>query len=242
VLVVLAAPDDDAARALVARWGRDRAGLLTSADLSRAGWHHELGTSGTGRSTAVVDGRLVETEAIAGVLTLLPCVLPHELDQIVPGDREYVAQEMTAFLLAWLVQLRCPVLNRPTTTSLAGPSWPVERWRHLAAHAGLRAVPIRRLAGPAASVGTEPASAVASVTVVGDCCVGDAPALAAPARRLAEAAGAQLLTVYFDRADASASVLAAEPRPPVGDWRVADAILAHLRQAGPARTATGAGG
>jgi hypothetical protein len=243
VLVVLASPDDHAARALVARWGRERAGLLTCADLSHSGWRHELGTGGTGRSTAVVDGRLVETEAISGVLTLLPWVLPNELDQIIPGDREYVAQEMTAFLLAWLTQLPCPVLNRPTTTSLAGPSWPVERWRHLAAHAGLRAAPIRRRADPAASAGAEPlpVPAVASVTVIGDRCVGDVPALAAQARRLAAVAGAELLTVYFDRADASASVLLADPRPPVSDRRVADAILAHFQQAGPARAATGAG-
>jgi hypothetical protein len=243
VFVVLASRDDAAARSLVARWQQHGAGLLTCADLSVPGWRLELGTDGVGRSTAVVDGRVLASEQIHGVLTLLPCVFPHELPQIVPGDRDYVAQEMTAFLLAWLTGLECPVLNRPNATSLAGPSWPAERWCHLARRAGLRAAPLRRqtTAVPGDAVLPAPPAA-ATVTVVGDRWIGDVPPdLAAHARRLAGAAGADLLTVVFDRADADASVLLADPRPPVADERVADAILALLHQAATTRRHAGAG-
>jgi hypothetical protein len=184
----------------------------------------------------------LETEQILGVLTLLPCVYPQELTEIAPDDRDYVAQEMTAFLLAWLTELTCPVLNRPNATSLMGPSWPPERWRHLALHAGLRAAPLRRQTTrePAASV--QPTSAAACVTVIGDRWIGELPSeLAAQARRLADAAGAELLTVVFDRADTQASVLFADPRPPIGDGRVADAILAFLKQATQTRLHRGVG-
>jgi hypothetical protein len=242
VLVVVASRDDHAARTLVERWQQHGACLLTCADLSMSGWRYRLDTSGARPSTAVVNGRVLETGQIRGVLSLLPCVFPHELLQIVPGDRDYVAQEMTAFLLAWLAGLDCPVLNRPNAISLMGPSWPPERWRHLAVRVGLRAAPLRRqtLGAPASSILPLPPTA-ASVTVVGDCWVGDVPAeLAAQGRRLADAAGVELLTVVFDRADPEASFLVADPYPAISDQRVADALLGFLHPAADSRAPVGA--
>jgi len=232
MFVVVASRDDPAARTLVARWRRHGAGLLTCTDLSSPGWRWSPG-SAWDQSTTVVDGRVIETKRIAGVLTLLPCVFPHELSQIVPNDREYVAQEMTAFLLAWLAGLNCPVLNQPLPTSLMGPLWPVERWRRLAIQSGLRAAPVHRRQTPAAGMSlAEPPLFGVPVTVVGDRWIGDVPSeLGADAQRLADAAKAQLLTVFFDRADPHGSVVQASPRPLIGDERVSDAIIDHLQRA-----------
>jgi hypothetical protein len=243
VLVVVASRADQAARSLVARWQPHGAGLLTCADLASPGWRYRLDADGARSSTVVVNGQVLPTEQIRGVLTLLPGVVPHELLEIVPADRDYVAQEMTAFLLAWLTGLDCPVLNQPDAASLMGPSWPVERWRHLAMRIGLRAVPIRRATtgAPVSSIAS-PTPTAATVAVIGDQWVGEVHAsLAASARRLADAAGAKLLTVVFDRADADASVLFADPRPPIDDGRVSDAILAFFQQTAADRPPTGVG-
>ncbi|MDQ4214740.1 hypothetical protein [Microbacterium capsulatum] len=40
----------------------------------------------------------------------------------VPGEREYAAAELTAFVLSWLRALDCPVRNRPEPVCLAGPA------------------------------------------------------------------------------------------------------------------------
>lgn len=242
VLVVVASREDHAARSLVARWRPHGAHLLTCADLSVPGWRYRLDAEGATSSTAVVDGRMVPTQQIRGVLTLLPCVFPHELRQIVPGDRDYVAQEMTAFLLAWLTGLDCPVLNRPHATSLVGPLWPPERWRHLAVRAGLRATPLRRqTTRPPTSPMLASTPTATTVTVIGDRMVGEVPAsLAAQAHALAAAAGVDLLTVVFDRPDPEASLLVADPRPPIGDAQVADAMLALFQQPAGSRSQAGA--
>src|SRR5260370_30282273 len=119
MLVVLASRYDPSSQEFVTNWAGD-AGLLTSQDLSVRGWRYEPG--GQVRAS-VISGRLVSTDEIDGVLTRLPCVGEGDLVDIVPGDRGYVAAEMTAFLSAWLCDLRCPVLNRPTPGCLTGPYW-----------------------------------------------------------------------------------------------------------------------
>ncbi|HEX5501094.1 MAG TPA: hypothetical protein VFW96_00645, partial [Thermomicrobiales bacterium] len=68
-----------------------------------------------------------------------------------------------------------------------------------------------------------------TLTVVGDRCLGaGAGALADGARRLAAAAGADLLAVRFGGAGAGAPFLGATPWPDLSAPDVADAILAHL--------------
>ena len=71
------------------------------------------------------------------MLTRVPAVFEDELTDIMFSDRSYVAAEMTAFLLFWLSRLRCPVLNEPTATCLAGRYWRREQWIDQAARAGI---------------------------------------------------------------------------------------------------------
>lgn len=237
MLAVLASPHDRRARDLVDRWARWDAALLSAGDLSRPGWRHDLRSPGSG--TAVIGGRPVPVADLAGVLVLWPAVFEQELLHIVPAERSYVAAEMTAFLRSWLSQLPCPVLNRPTATSLSGPSWRPEQWVHAASRLGIPVRPVRRRArlvrGDAAPVEDLPGAC--PVTVVGRRCIGDVDTiLAAHARRLAVAADVELLTVYFLGGQRDAPLLTADPMPDVTQPDLADAIRAHLLGASVATT------
>lgn len=212
MLVVLASSRDRIAAQIVACWGADRARLLTCRDLSRSGWRYRPGAAG--RSVAVIGGQRVRAAEIGGVLVRLPYIAVDELSHIVPGDRSYVAQEMTAFLTAWLAELRCPVVNRPTAECLSGPGWSPEQWLHVAAGVGMS------VAG-----GTARRSQVC-VTVVGRRTFGSAPDGAADqARQLAAAAGMQLLDVHFANTPAGPRFVGVDPWPDVARPEVADALL-----------------
>src|SRR5262249_58906860 len=115
MIVIVAHRYDNVAQHLGSHWASYGASLLTSTDLSSKGWRYELGRAHTA-STAVISGQIVAREDIHGVLILIPHFFAQELVEIVPRDRVYVGSGMTAFLPAWLCELSCPVLNRPTPT------------------------------------------------------------------------------------------------------------------------------
>ena len=200
---------------LAQQWREHGARLLTCEGLSRPGWIFHATTPE--RSWIVIDDERLPVSAVRGVVSLLPGVSTAELPHIAPGERDYIASEMTAFLLAWLYSLPCPVLNRPTPLNLTGPSLHPEQWQREAARAGLLVDPgVRR--APAFSdsiVGDEPARAAdcfpeitagqhtSSLTVVGATCL---PAqtdevwpdhIVVGARQLARVTQCQILTVFF---------------------------------------------
>src|SRR5262249_33875282 len=138
-------------------------------DLSLPGWRHMAGVAA---GHAVVDGQVIATSEIRAVITRIPAVGEAELAHVHEDDRRYAAAEMQAFLLAWLMSLKCPVLNRPTPSNLGGPSWSAAQWVQRARRLGLAAQPVRQRAvyTPGASSGTDcrvDANAV-FVDVVGD--------------------------------------------------------------------------
>lgn len=223
MLVIVAGRGDRAAQALAARWNGDAA-VLTARDLGIAGWRH-----GSGQAVAVVDGERVAVNEVDGVVSRLPAVTEAELGFIVTADRSYVAAEMTAFLAAWLAQLRCPVLNRPSPTYLMGRPWPVERWLLTAARMGIPTLPLRR-AAPEPQEATAAAELV-SVCVVGGRAVGDGgPVCAAAAESLAAAAGAELLRAWFD----GGAFAGADYWVDVEEPGVADALALRLAVRGAA--------
>ena len=173
MLLVIAHRGDAAAQALVHRWGGHGAHLLSCEDLSLPGWCHYLGDLSA--STAVIGGRIVGIERITAVLTLLPCVTADQLIHIVPGDRLYVAAEMTAFLVSWLSELPCPVLNRPSAGCLMGPNWGLPQWVHAAAQAGIPVHPLHRRVALSADPAPEFTEVTpTTVTVIGGRCLGEA--------------------------------------------------------------------
>jgi hypothetical protein len=229
LLVVVGSRHDQSARKLVASWLSHDAALLTCEDLSKPGWQLRL-PDRTG-SRAVVDGRVVHDGDIRGVLMRRPWIMEQELAQISAADREYVAAEMNAFLLAWLAGLPCTVLNRPNGMSLCGPSWRPLQWTHAASSVGIPIkksrwqipAPVRRKSE------SRKASPPIEVTVVGERCFG-APddAYVAAAKRLAVHANVGLLGVRFDSSEHQPCFLAATAMPGLEDAEIARAVCEYL--------------
>ena len=90
MILVFASAYDPKSVSLAARWAAHNANLLTCADLSVAGWRHDLQSQAA--STAVVGGLVIPVQEIKGVLIRWPGVFAQELTQITPADREYVAR------------------------------------------------------------------------------------------------------------------------------------------------------
>src|SRR5262245_43914177 len=209
--------------------------LLTPRHLSGEGRGFRRG--GTCGAGVVASGQQLGTGDIRGVLTRLPAVSENELPHIAPEDRQYVAAEMTAFLLAFLTELPVRVVNRPTPLCLCGQYWRDEKWRHVAHSLGLATRPAHRKVKLGAVMETESSGTV--VTVVGDSCVGGPMdgALFEAARVLALAAAADLLAVEFDSARADAAVQRASPLLDLSDPPIASAILALFDVNGKPREA-----
>ncbi len=222
MLIILASRHDPTARWLADEWAGDEAAVLTCEDLSCAGWEHDV--AAPERGSIVVGGRRVAQSGIRAVLTLLPSVWPHELPGIADEDREYVAQEAMAFLLAWLAALGPRAVNRPTPYCLMGPHWRAERWLKVARELGLATVPVTRKVAPGA-LPTQPPADSTTVSVVGPRAFlsdGSMPSQTQcdTAVRLARAAGAELLAI---RLTADNAVVDAHLWP---DLRVTEVLTA----------------
>ena len=230
-IVVLANAWDSSARDFVARHRSAGLVLLVPGDLSQPGWRFRLADPAA--TIWVAGTRPLRLDEIGCVLTRLTAVTPADLPHIVAHDRDYVAAEMTAFLLAMLSQPGLRVVNRPTPQCLCGPAWHDAAWRAAAGRLGLPVAPYRAWA----ELGrdrepTQPAGAI--VTTVGDLCPG-APdaALARAARALADHAEAEILAVAFDGTVPGAAILRADPRADLDDPPVRAAVLKHLGVTGP---------
>lgn len=135
MIAVIGSELDAAAGSLVKAWAGSDAVLLSAQDLCSRGWvFHTRGDDG---GMFVAGGLPRPTAALRGVLVRRPAVVAEELPWIAAEDRQYVATEINAFLVAWLASLACPVLNRPTPTSLCGPAWSQTYWQVAAARAGV---------------------------------------------------------------------------------------------------------
>jgi hypothetical protein len=225
VIAVLAREGDPQAEALASRWGSP-ARVVTPRDLARRGWVFRPGYDD--RDAMVVGTERVATRELTAVVTRLPFVAPEDLATIVPADRPYVAVEMTAFLLAWLSSLRCPVVNRPSPFGLAGPNLRAEGWTSLAAQLDIPVRPVVRDHHGYASRGREEYSPV-EVIVVGQRVLGATGARTAErARRLARRAGAEMLVTVFNAADADEPFLEAHTWPDFFRDDVCDALFEFL--------------
>lgn len=225
-VLVVAGEADGEAHALPVRLPDLDVRLLTPADLSCAGWELRRGCA---PGIAVAGGSPVATQDVQAVLVRLPWVREHDVFRVDAADRAYAAAEMSAFLLAWLSALRCPVINRPTTSCLAGPLWRPQRWVVAAASVGLRVAAVRCTTGAATdSRGQATEAPTVIATVVGEHCLGvEEPTLAVRLCELARVAGAEVLTIGLSDATADARFVAASPWPDLADDDVLDAVLAR---------------
>ena len=245
MLIVLASRFDADAASLVRRWHSQGARLLTCEDLSRCGWTWE--PDAPSRGTLVREGKRVSLVAVRGVVSLLSGVEASELPHIVPEEREYVASEMTAFLLAWLSSLSCHVINRPTPLCLTGPRLHREQWLQHASRVGLRIrAAIRRVQSFTQRDDASSSSAmqldtvanldgfVVSVPVVAGRCLSSDAGEPLPAeiecglQRLATTVGAGLLNANLVKVEDGYVFAGATPTVDVSRAEVADTMLEAL--------------
>jgi hypothetical protein len=228
-VIVIASRGDRSAQEFVERYAAAGVRLMTPKDLSVTGWRHRPDMIHT--STAVVAGQPLAPDDITGVITRLAFVAEYDLDYIVPADRTYVAAEMTALLRCWLAELSCPILNPPTPNCLSGPYWSHAKWVFTAGRLGFPITPVcRRLTRSSALAPLSEAEPTAiAVTVVGPRCFGDVhPTVGQQARQLADAAGVDLLTVYFSGSEPGSQFVRADLWPDMTQDEVANAIFAHV--------------
>lgn len=237
MVLVVANAGDAVASAFVRRYARRGVRLLQPGDLSRLGWRYELGDHAEPSQT-VVAGRVYRETQLAGVITRLASVTPLDLPHIEPADRVYVAQEMQAFLLAWLHRLPCPVLNRPTPTCLAGEWWSLQTWIHRACRLGIPVAKrewsvVRGLRTKAIQPITGESS-TADITIAGSQIIGNAaPRVVQYARKLAQAAELDLVTVRFSSSNNDARFLGASLWTNLADRTIGAAVMRHVMRQCP---------
>ena len=228
MLLILASQHDQAACMLAERWKDQDARIMTCRDLSTTGWRFYADRPHA--STIAVGNQLADSSQIEGVLVRLPWIAEQELSHIRPADRLYAAAEMGAFLVAWLSNTEFPVINRPTPSCLMGPSWGREQWIHHAARIGMRVRETRSANLPESPCETKVAVPCATAAVIGEQCIGlVAPRLREQARRLAEIARVDLLTVRFSGPDEDAEFIEAFLSADVSQPELADSVLDCFR-------------
>jgi len=105
---------------------------------------HRLGEHGTRTSITLADGRLLDSQAICGVLNRITDLPIEHLRVANLADRVYAQQEVFALFLSWLYGLCGPVFNRPTPQGLCGAWRTTAEWMWLADQAGLPYSPYRQ--------------------------------------------------------------------------------------------------
>jgi hypothetical protein len=153
------------------------------------------------------------------VITRLAVVGENELGHIVAEDRPYVAEEMRAFLFAFLEALPCPVVNPPSPACLCGPNLRAAQWRMFA----------RQLHIPVADVnGNEEGQKVSpiDITVVGDRILGHGPEpLLEWTRQLAGLAGVRYLMVRYREVQGEYGFAGADPYPRLESQEIGKALV-----------------
>ncbi|HYV95207.1 MAG TPA: hypothetical protein VE978_25760 [Chitinophagales bacterium] len=225
MVLVIASILDEAAASLVNKFTRGAASLLTSMDLSRKDTDilfHQIE-----KGSIVASGKKIQLGNISGVLTLIPNIYPMELVQINKEDRSYVASEMNAFMLWFLSQLKCPVLNPPSPTCLNGQLWRLEYWMKLAQQQAIPTLSLKRSNTRSYTTNTLKNEDYARITVIGRKCIGTKNAvLQNYSLRLAEVTNLNLLQVGFKRNfDGEWKFAHASQFPDINDKKVAAAII-----------------
>ena len=222
-LLVLGSALDDHPAALTRHWrcwGRD-AVLVQPRNLSRPGWRLRVGRPED--LAAASDDRRFGHKDIDAVVSALPWIAPYELVHVVESDRDYVAQEMGSFLLAWLNEFEGPLVDRATPLNLAGCGRSKWQWAAVARSSGIAADP--EWSAPTIAVTVVGGE---GVTVHGE----DAPpdGLEEAAVVIARASARVLVTLTFALSE-YVVLVGAEPRPAVGDSAVARDLLNLLERA-----------
>jgi hypothetical protein len=203
VIVILAHPDDDAAL-----WLDEALRRLAVADVefvtveqlvfSRRIVYRMADTGDTG-AVHLADGRVVRPEAIGGLVNRVRHLPTQHFASAAPGDREYAAAELSAFMLAWLNGVAGRVINPPKPLSLDGSAFEPTTLVHLAAMAGLPTTRWRQSTCQCEHEERALLAATHSIVILDDRMFGPVipRSLQDAARRLAALLGVPLLQVFL---------------------------------------------
>jgi hypothetical protein len=258
--LVLASDFDEAARWVADRLAARADGtvdFVSHVDLARAVWEHQLGPDAVCSRIELADGRTLDSTEIQATLNRMAYVPAWLVDDLVPEDRPYGLQELSALVLSWLQSLPAPTINPPSPRGMSGPWRSPAEWALLSSQAGLDVMPIVFDSasdagesnvvngglgwcsiGPGVPDGED-------VIVVGDA-VFSRHALPEDAveacRRLAVAADTPILGLAFTEYDGRPMVAGVTPLPDLraGGDEIVDAVAALLAGAVSSRGLAGA--
>lgn len=171
--------------------------VTTQSLLVGSQWTLESQGSVTCSQLRIEGGRTIDSSEVEGVLNRIAVIPP--LTQSNSEDGKYAAQEVSAFLLAWLASLS-NVLNPPSPGGLCGQLRSMAEWTFLAARAGLRTLTYERRVtsarqpSPTLTVTDSLAAFVFGSEVLADRA---APGIKEGCRSLARLAGTPMLEVSF---------------------------------------------
>ena len=206
--------------------------ILTPLDMSKAGWIFRQDDATKG--IFVAGSEAMPSAEIDGVIPRLAVVTENDLAHIVEADRAYLATEMTAFLLAWLSSLSCPMMNRPTPSCLSGPCMSHQHLIHLVARLGVPVVACKTTVKRGLEFGQAQAGAGSRVIITGERHLGQVhPRLARYARMIAQALKVDFVAVDFNGADADARFVGIDFWPEI-NAELAQLMLTHLAAGVPA--------
>lgn len=141
MIVFLCDPTDVMARPFVAEL-RHRHGLaaqiVTPQELVYApDMQHLLGDAEVYSGVTLKAHGTLDSVSITGLVNRVDFLPDAHLATVNATDRTYIQQELLAIWSSWISALPCPVLNRPTAISIAGPLYHPAIWHHYAAAVGL---------------------------------------------------------------------------------------------------------
>ncbi|MEU3653520.1 hypothetical protein AB0E67_11940 [Streptomyces sp. NPDC032161] len=226
--LVLCDPEDQAARWVrtgLRERGPDPVELVDSEMLTRSVRSaHCIEEGRASFETTLPDGRTLASDDIDGVLNRLTYAPVEHLVFASAVDTCYAMAEMSALVLSWLQCLAPVTVNRPSPLGLSGAWRSPAEWSVLAAGAGLPVAPLR-LSGESPTAAGK--AAARTVVVLGEHVFGGeaVPDLVPACRRLARAAGADLMGVGLELDDRHGARFAGAT------------LLPDLRIAGPALVA-----
>lgn len=229
MILVLAAARDRATDAFAAELAPTPAAVLTYEQLACE--PSCLRDPDFAASTLTLAGEQVPVARISGVVNTLPAVLPECLTMYAPTEREYQAAEMHAWLAYLLSTLECPVVSRPTASSLTGPAPNPLGWLALARAAGVPTVEMELDSGEAADP-PAPARASLEVTVLDGTPVRESGTAAdRHTVELARRHGLAYLTARYAQDGAEPRLASATSVPNLRDALVRRALAAMLARA-----------
>lgn len=220
-LVLLLTRTGDPAIAALAGCASAELAVATPRDLSRPGWH--FGSGASARMMARVGDRVLDARECSLILCRLGRIMPSDLEHIALHDRRYCADEMTAFLLAWLDRFDGIVANPARPGTLGGSPWTTHEWQRAAIDAGACGAVARDPAGPVHAI----------PFVLGEALGAHPAALRRVGAQLARRAQLPCVELRFAAAPDGWRFVSADPYP-APHRAMLDALLA--RRGGPDRT------